>query len=375
MNEREVAELRRRFSVEKSNISRIRGCHVNESREITSQFNQSLALMSEGEAEEILSVLKKTLSGSIGKNLIDVDFSTSQVLDSDEHKTLMRLRDTSLDDDEAVEKLYKRIIESLATEGSYLILLASDKYDVFSYSKDGGKSEDSSVLFSYILCSICPMKLTKPVLGYSSFDNSFKNISANSVVSPPELGFMFPAFDDRRSNIYNALFYTKNIAEDYSAFTDAVFKSSLPLPAQRQKETFGSIISEVLSDDCDYNTVQSVRAQLCEMIESNKANKYEEPVLLSKRRALDILRYCVEDEEQLSGFEEKYDENFGKGTEICPQNAMDVKKLTVSTENVEIKLDPEYGDLLETRVIDGIKYILIRAEGSVEVNGIEINIK
>lgn len=139
MNEKEIAEIRRRFKAEKSNISRIRGCYINENREIISEFNESLGLMSTEEAEELLSVLKKTLSGTVGKNLIDIEFSAQQVLDSEQHKLLSTLRSTELADDAAIKTLYETIIGSVKIEGSYLILLAGDKYDVPSFSKDGEK--------------------------------------------------------------------------------------------------------------------------------------------------------------------------------------------------------------------------------------------
>ena len=129
----------------------------------------------------------------------------------------MKLRDSALDSEEAVTELYKRIINSVKLESSYLILLAYDKYDVFSYTKDGRKADESSTVFSYVLCSICPIKLTKPALSYYAHDNAFKNIAANSVIAAPELGFMFPAFDNRTANIYNCLLYTSLEHADFAA--------------------------------------------------------------------------------------------------------------------------------------------------------------
>ena len=72
MNEKEIAEIRRRFRPDKSNIERIRGCYVNDQREIVSEFSQSLGLMPQQESEELLAILKKTLSGTVGKNLINI---------------------------------------------------------------------------------------------------------------------------------------------------------------------------------------------------------------------------------------------------------------------------------------------------------------
>lgn len=161
MNEKEVSEIRRRFRPDKSNITRVRACYVNEKREIVSQFEQSLAVTPQEESERILALLKRTLSGTLGKNLIDVEFSTGQVAGSDEHRLLMALRNSSLKDEEAVQALYQKVIGSLSIEGDYLILLTHDTYDVPYRSKDGQRQDDaSSEVFSYILCSICPVKMT-----------------------------------------------------------------------------------------------------------------------------------------------------------------------------------------------------------------------
>ena len=83
MNEKEVGEIRRRIRPDKNSISCVLGCCVNEKGEIVSQFRQSLAIMQEDELEKLLTLLRKTLSGGIGKNLMDLSFSTQQVADSD----------------------------------------------------------------------------------------------------------------------------------------------------------------------------------------------------------------------------------------------------------------------------------------------------
>ena len=76
MNEKEVAEIRRRFRPDKSNITHIRGCYVNDKREIVSEFDQSLTLMPQEEGEKMLTLLKRALSGTLGKNLVDITFAT-----------------------------------------------------------------------------------------------------------------------------------------------------------------------------------------------------------------------------------------------------------------------------------------------------------
>lgn len=376
MNEKEIAEIRRRYKPEKHNISRIRGCYVDAKKEILSEFTQSLELMTQDETESILALFRKTLGGTIGKNLIDIEFPNEVVLEGAEHKTLMRLRDSELKDDEEIHNLYKRIIDTVRMEEDYLILLASDRYDVFAYSKNQEQQDESTSVFAYILCSVCPVKITKPALSYYAGESTFHNIAANSVLSAPVLGFMFPNFDDRTANIYNVTMYTKDIKENHDEFTDTVLKSKAQMPAAIQKATFQSILSNTIEEDCDIDLVQAVQTKINEMIEAHKADKDADPLMVTKRTVKKILDACEIKEEKIQAFETEFDSEFGIGAEIHPQNIIDPKKLEVTTPDVTIKVNPERSDLISTQIIDGVKYILIRTENdNVELNGVNIHIK
>lgn len=375
MNKREISEIRRRYTSEKSSIARVRGCYVNEKKEIISRFDQSLGLMSESEADQILSVLKKTLSGAVGSQLQDIGFSTAQVPDHPAYARLAKLRDTALKDDTAVEDFYHVVIDALDMKDNYMILLAADTYDVFSYHKDGGRSEDSGEVFRYVLCSICPVHMAKPTLSYYVKENCFRNVAMDSVVSPPALGFMFPAFDNRSTNLYGALYYTRSTTDNHQEFVDAVFQTgALPMPATEQKETFKSVLAESVGDTCSLPVVRSVRAQLCQAIEEHKLSKEDEPLTVDKYAIRGMLDFCGVPEDCMATFERKFDEGFGTGAAVPPEHLVDVKRFEVKTPDVIIKVNPERTDLVETRIIDGVRYILIRADGGAEVNGINVSI-
>lgn len=374
MNEKEISEIRRRFRPDKSNISHLRGCYVNEKGEIITKFEQSLALTPQEESERILANLKRTLSGTIGKNLIDITFTTQQVVGSEEHKLLMALRNSALKDEEALKVFYEKVIKAVSLEGNYMILLTHDRYDVPYRSQDGEKQDDaSSEVFSYILCSICPVKMTKPALSYFAADNMIHNLKTDWIVAPPELGFLFPSFDDRSTNIYNALYYSRDTLEIHKEFTDAVFHCETPMPAAEQKETFQAILENTLADDCSYEVVQAVHEQLTGMIEEHKANKESEPLVISKGTVKNVLKACEVAESRIEKFEEKYDAEFGSDAALSPRNIID-PKFEVRTPDVTIHVNPERSDLVETRVINGARYILIRAEEGVEVNGVNVHI-
>lgn len=375
MKEKEISEIRRRFRTDRSNITHIQACYVNSNREIISQFNQSLALTSQEECDKILAVLKKVFSGAIGKNLIDLTFSTNQVINSSQHHLLMTLKNSELKDKTAVSQLYQTIISSFSFEGPYMILLAYDTYDVPYHAKDGEQWEEASEeVFSYFLCAICPVKSTPSALSYYADDQQLHNRTVDLIIAPPELGFMFPAFDDRCANIYNALYYSRNASDNHPEFAEAVFGNEIPMPAEEQKETFQEILVDSLGDDCSYEVVQAIHDELFERMEENKAKKDEQdPLNISKDTVKNVLKSCEVAEHKVTAFEKKYDTEFGENTLLPPKNLLR-NKLEIHTPDITIHVNPERSDLIETRIIDGAKYILIRAEDTIEVNGITIHI-
>ena len=376
MNDKEIAELRRRFRADKTSISRIRGAYVNEKREIISEMDQSVAMMTETEADEILSLLKKTLSGKVDTNLIDIHFTTQQVMESPQHKLLCNLRETALQDNDLVHEFYQKIISSLEIEGNYMILLASDTYDVFTYRKDGGKDDESTEMFRYILCAVCPIKMAKPALSYYVRENCFRNVVADSMISPPALGFMFPAFDNRSTNLYGALYYTRATDNSHTEFTDAIFNAGpLPMPATEQKETFRSVLADSTGEACSLPVIRSVHAQLHQAMEEHKISKESEPLTVDKYVIRDMLGFCGVPEENIEQFEEKFDKGFGQNAALAPRNIVETNKFELKTPDVVIKVNPARTDLVETRVIDGVRYVLVRADGGVEVNGIDVKIE
>lgn len=375
MNEKEIAELRRRLRPEKSAITRIHGCYVNESREIISMFDQSLALMEAEEAEKFLTIFRRTLSGTLGKTLVDISFRTSQVAGSEEHGMLMSLRSSHLSDADAVETFFHRVIDNLTFDGNYVILLACDSYDVPFRGKDGADLEDASeTVFDYVVCAVCPVRMSKPALRYDSDQREFHKRSVDWIVSAPELGFVFPAFDDRASNIYGALYYSHSAADNHAEFIDGIFRTTPPMPADEQKQTFRAMLSTALDGGHSLQQVKDVHAQLSGIIADHKANKVTEPLTLSKREVRAVLESCGVSETGQAKFAVGYDEAFGADAELSPRNLVDLKKLEVRTPDVVIQLNPERGDLIESRTIDGVKYLLIHTDGGVEVNGVSVDL-
>ena len=372
MIEKELREIKRRFRPEKSNIPRIVGCLVNENKEIVSKISQPLAIGDSIVTEKLLSVIKKTLSGSLGTNLTDMEFSTKEVTDSPCHKLLMDLRATGLKDQAVLDRFYTKVIESLTFDHNYVVLLANDVYDVFTYGSDG-ESSDSQESFSYIICAICPVKTPPEALSFKESDSLFHTVSPTSLLSAPDLGFMFPAFDDRKTNIYGALYYVKSVSESYPEFTAGIFGKDSPMPPKLQKATFNACLCDTLSEECSYDVVRSLHQQMSEMVLSHKESHDPEPLKITKSTVRSVLESCGIANDKIEKIGQSMDESFGESAELSPKNIVSVNKFELTTPNVSIKVDPEHKDLVSTQLINGVQYILIRATDGVEVNGIKIN--
>ncbi len=375
MNEREVAELRRRFRPDKSGITRVRGCYVNDRQEIVREFDQSLGSLSQEESEQLLTILKKCLSGGLGKALCDISFTTGQVAGGPEHRLLMALRNSSLGEDATVKTLLNQVIEARPLEGNYLILLASDAYDVPYRAKDGAEQKEAGAeVFSYLVCALCPIKTTKPALGYRVHENEFRSSAPEFLVGSPELGFLFPAFDGRGTNLYGALYYARDTAACHESFVQAVFRREPPMPAAAQRETFYTLLEETLESDCSLEVMQAIHQELSGRLEDHKAERNPEQLTLGKGELSQVLGVCGVEAPRREAFETGYDAAFGAETALRPGNLVDPKRLELSTPEVSIRVDPNRLDAVETRRLGGIKYILIRADEGVEVNGISVEI-
>lgn len=375
MNTKEIGEIRRHIRRDRSNMTAIYGCYVNDQQEIVAQFRQSTGMMSENEGEKYFGLLKRALSGSIGKNLIDVCFKTAQVASGAEHQFLMDLRQSELKDEKLLQEFYQKVIGAVSLDMPYLILLGCDRYDVPFRGKDDGVSADrSDETYQFLLCAICPVKQSKPGLQYIPQEGVFHDGGISNVVAAPELGFLFPAFDNRATNIYNALYYTHSSKENHQALADALFQTELPKPAAEQKLEFEALLSNSLDEECSMDVIQTVHDQICQRIALHKEAKVPEPLLLNKEEVKEVLTDCGVSQPKIAKFSVDYDEAFGFEAELHPKNIIDDKHFDIRTPDISIRVAPERADLIETRVIGGVKYILIQADDEVEVNGVRIHI-
>ena len=371
MIKQEINEIKRLFTPNSCSITRICGCYVDGEKNKKTEFKEAFLSLPEEEIFKYFELLRKALSGSVGKNLLNLGFPTDSETDGGTQEFLFRLRESKLKDEALLEEFYDRIIASYEFVGNYLILLIHDAYDVPGKTTDGLTMEDASdTVFEYILCCICPVVLSKPGLSYDAEINEFHNRMRDWVVNMPETGFLFPAFNDRASDIHSTLYYSKNPEEPHAEFAEGILGCPLSLSAGVQKETFQTIIEQTLGEDCEYAVVKSIHENLTEMIEEHK--EIPEPLTLGKTEVKHLLEKSGVEEEKLTDFEKLYDASAGEDTSLFVDNVASTRSFEVKTPDVVVKVNPERADLVNTMMVDGRKCLVIEINDQVEVNGISV---
>ena len=369
MNKKEISEIKKQFSPNNCAITRICGCYVDGEKNKKTELKEAFLSLSEEEMFKYFEIFKKTLSGTIGKNLINMDFPLEQEKEGGTQEFLMKLRGSKLQDNAILEEFYDKIIENYDYGENYYIILIHAVYDIPGKSSDGQEMFDASdEIYDHILCSICPVNLSKAGLCYNAETNNIEDRIRDWIVEMPDAGFLFPAFNDRSTDIHNLLYYSKNAENLGNGLTDLLLGCVPPLTAGDQKETFRTLIEETLGDDCDYDTVKNIHENLNEMIEQNSENP--EPLALDKAEVKYLLAKSGVEEEKLETFDTQYDSAAGEHSTLLASNIANLKKFEIKTPDITIQVNPECADLVETRIIDGQKCLVIVVDDRVEINGI-----
>lgn len=369
MTKKEISEIKRLFTPSNCSITRICGCYVDGEKNKKTELKEAFLSLPEDDMFKYFDILKKALSGTPGKNLLNLEFPLDTETEGGPQEFLLRLRNSRLKDEELLESFYDRIIAAYDYPGNYLILVIHDAYDIPGKASDGLAMDDASdEVYSYLLCCICPVDLSKPGLSYNEIHNTFQNRVRDWVVAMPEVGFLFPAFNDRSTDIHSALYYSKNADDLHDAFAEQLLGCPLPLAAGYQKESFLAIIEETLGEACSYETVRTIHENLTEMLDGQKDSP--EPLMLDKYQVKSLLETSGVEEEILQDFDRNFDETAGEKTTLMANNVINTRAFEVKTPDVIIKVNPERTNLIETREIDGRQCLVIAVDGTVEVNGI-----
>ena len=370
MNKKEISEIKKLLNDEHAVITRICGCYVDGEKEIKFTSKEAFHSLSEEESFKYFDIFKHTLSGTLGKNMLNMEFPLQEEKEGGKQEFLLKLLDSKLEDDEILNEFYQKVIDNYDYPSNYYIVLIHAVYDVPGKSTDGTEMFDASdAVYDYIICTICPVNLSKSGLSYDSESNSISERVRDWIVSAPANGFLFPQFNDRATDIHGILYYSKNPEELQSEFIDNMLGAVPPMSAKNQKETFNSIISNTLGEDADFETVKIIHENLNEMIEKNKEEP--EPLVLTKYDVKQVFEDSHIPDEKLTVLDKQLDE-VGEQPSFVASNVVDTRKFNIEMPDVVIKVNPDRTDLVETRVIDGKQCLVIEVTDRIEVNGVSV---
>ena len=405
MKKKDVLELKRRFKKNECTFTRMCGCYVDGQKNIVLKIGETFLNLKDEEFYKYLEIAKKALSGTIGNNLLTLEFPLAEENASGKQQFLMGLKDSKLKNEDLLERFYQLIIESYDYVGNFLILLFHDAYDVITKTNDNAKLDESEEVYEYLLCAICPVELTKPGLGYREDEHRIGARIRDWVVSAPENGFLFPAFTDRSSDIHSALYYTKNAKEPHPELMESGLGCASKKTAFEQKEAFHAIVKQALGDEEKSEPVfMKIQENLHTKVKEQETEKEEneEPILLTCDTIQDLMAESGVPEEVTSKIGQSYTEEFGntppvaehlidnkvlaasaqkkKEFELTEQVQMLTEQLKEKTADPELSaafdvvltVAPEKVTQIKSQIIDGKKCLVIPMEEDehANVNGI-----
>ncbi|MCB2353846.1 DUF4317 domain-containing protein [Clostridium estertheticum] len=354
MRRKDILELKKRFKKEQCTFTKVCGCYVNGEKHTILKFRESFLNLDEEEYFKYLEIAKKVLSGTIGNNILELNFEVNEDFTSESQTSLMQLKNSQLKDDAYLDNLYDSIIDNYDYTGNFLILFFHDAYDVISKTKDNIKIDESEEVYEYVLCAICPVSLSEPGLRYFEEQNEIKARIRDWVVESPTNGFIFPAFIDRSSDVNSIMYYTKNAKDTHTELMENVLGCLSKQTATVQKETFQSIIKDSFSegDDKADKIFMDIQENLSTMIEEyNELNDDadSEPISLTKK---DIQNLLIESEvpgEITTMIENSYVENFGDDNTLA-KNLIDTKALKANVQRKKEERLHKQVEILKARL-------------------------
>jgi hypothetical protein len=349
MNKKEIAELKRRFKKETATFTRLCGCYVDGNHNKICKFSNTFLNLEEDEFYKYLEIANKSLSGTLGNNLLELHFPIEEEAVGGRQQILMALRDTKLEDEALLDTYYDLVIDTYDHAGNYLILLYHDVYDVMTRTTDNINLDESEEAFAYLICAICPVDLSKPGLGYREDEQRIGARVRDWVVGAPDTAFLFPAFNDRSTDIHTTLFYTKNTKEPHSEFMTNGLGCGVERTATEQKMAFHSIVRNVLGPD-DEETDEillDIQQNLSDMVNeyAETHDEDDDPFVLDRDVIDKVLSDSKIDESKAERIGKSVEEAFGEKLPVA-EHVIDSKALAANEIRVEkMALEDQVGDL------------------------------
>uniref|UniRef100_UPI004029E4D9 DUF4317 domain-containing protein n=1 Tax=Roseburia faecis TaxID=301302 RepID=UPI004029E4D9 len=349
MNKKEVLELKRRFKKEAATFTRVCGCYVDGNHNKVCKFGNTFLNLEEDEFYKYLEIANKALSGTIGNNLLELKFPIEEEEVGGRQHILMALRASKLEDENLLDTFYDLVIDTYDHAGNYLIVLFHDAYDVMTRTKDNNNLDESEEVYEYLICAICPVDLSKPGLGFLEDEHRIGPRVRDWVVGAVDTAFLFPAFNDRSTDIHSTLFYTKNTKEPHSEFMANGLGCGIERTATEQKMAFHSIVRNVLGAEDEHtdDVLLDLQQNLSDMIDeyAETHDDDEDVFLLDKEVVTKLLADSEISEEKAAKIEKSVDEAFGEKPPAA-ENVIDSKALVQNELRVEkMALEDQVGTL------------------------------
>ncbi len=370
MNNSEILELKKRLKFSDDASFKIEACYIiGSEKKIQSRMNTYLTNLEESDRHKYIEILKKGLSGVLNRNLLNLSFERSMA-GEDAQKFLLEIRDSELSKPEILDKLYEKIMELYGTVGNYLIITLYDAYDVPREGTDGFSQGESEEGFRYFYTCICPVNLAKAALSYHEEENLFAARIRDWVVEMPEIGFLYPSFNDRSSDVNSLLYYCKDPLLIHPEIISECLGCVEEMTSVVETKLFRNVIEDVINEAPEYDTfevVRNVQDNLTDMLE-NQVHTFAPTI--DKKGAVELLKNSGIKEEHLPIVEEKFEKEVGEKGFLHADRIKEKGRLEVKGDNVKISVKQEASALIEIKMIDGRKCLVVPLDSDMEVNGI-----
>ena len=372
MDRKAVNEIKKCFNKNDCRVDRMRGCYVNENKEKISTLHDTFLALEDEDMSKYCEIFRRGLSGRIGKNLFNAEFPLEEEKDGGKQAFLYQLQQSELKDDDLTDEFFDRVIASYNFPGKYLILLVHGVYDIPAKTTDGIFMEDGSeYVYSFLLLSICPVKLLREGLCYDEGAKAFLSRTDDWGLQKPDISFLFPAFNDRNTDLHSVLYYSRNAEERHEEIASDILGVTLPLAEKEQKNAFKAIVEDTLGRGCDFDAVKGISDSVSHLLKEKDQNS--EPAVLGKAEVRDLLEKNGAGEEDLAGFDKTFEEAAGgSDVSLSADNLIDTRAMSVTSNELKLQIKSDSAELLETRIIDGEEYLLIPLTDNLEVNGIRV---
>lgn len=371
MTKKEILEIRKQFTITNCTLTKICGCYVDDEKQMSLQFDNTFLGLPEELEFKYLDIFQKALSGKLNRNLLSVVYHTEEEKPDSAHSLLMDLRKSRLSDESLLSEFYESIVESYEYAGKYLILLVHGVYDVPGKSTDGTDIEDASEeVYEHILCTICPVDLSDAGLCVNLEDTSVEARIRDWIVKMPMHGFLFPAFNNRETDIHGALFYTKKENDLQEEFIRGVLGCQDITSGTAQKDFFKEALTNALCNTNGYQVLSDIQDTMRRKIEEAEG----EVPSLSKKECLNIFSEAGMNETSLDNVSAAYDQVLGEKGSVLADSLTDTAKTNIEAGSIKVTIPDMSKQQVEILEIEGRKCIAIYPEGPVTVNGVETHI-